>query len=357
MRSPEPVRQTWPAECLWEFPMRTAALFIALVLPLPAQFKSTVPLVLAPTSITDSKGHAIEGLNPEDLILYDNNVPQTIHIDWAAHPISLVVAVQNSSNAGGVIDKLGGAGILLTQLLAAEAGEIAILSFGGQVKIRQEFTADPDLVTHSLRMLRKEGDSAPMLDALRQAAIMLAERPPDRRRIVLMIGEKRDRASEAKLTEVVERVQRLNATVYWLTFSPFVQPFTVKPKTAEDLKPEAERIKYKKCPLCPDPDNTAVPYDPGPGGYLYALGELARLHQPDLSTLFTTSTGGRAINFVKKNALEQAIEAVGEEVHSQYLLSFQPAAAEPGSFHAIRIAVRNRPELRVKTRQGYWALD
>jgi hypothetical protein len=84
---------------------------------------------------------------------------------------------------------------------------------------------------------------------------------------------------------------------------------------------------------------------------------LARLHKPDLSTLFTATTGGRVINFVKKNALEQAIEAVGEEVHSQYLLTFQPAASEPGSFHAIRVAVRNRPELRTKTRQGYWAID
>ena len=38
-------------------------------------------------------------------------------------------------------------------------------------------------------------------------------------------------------------VEKLNAAVYWLTYSPFLEPYTVKPKTAEDLKPEAERIK------------------------------------------------------------------------------------------------------------------
>jgi len=33
--------------------------------------------------------------------------------------------------------------------------------------------ANPDLVTHALRMLRKEGGGAHMLDALRQALVML----------------------------------------------------------------------------------------------------------------------------------------------------------------------------------------
>jgi len=64
-----------------------------------------------------------------------------------------------------------------------------------------------------------------------------------------MIAEKRDRASAAKLPEVMERVQRLNATVYWLTYAPFLEPFTVKPKTAEDLKPEAEADHETVCRL------------------------------------------------------------------------------------------------------------
>lgn len=172
-----------------------------------------------------------------------------------------------------------------------------------------------------------------------------------------MIAEKRDRSSSAKLAKVMERVERLNAAVYWLTYSPMLQPFTVKAKTAEDLKPEAERIKIRKCPTCPAPDDTPVPADLGPGGAIYAIGELMRLHQPDLASLFAKATGGRTLNFLKKNALEQAIQLVSEEVHRQYILSFQPKGAEPGKFHAVRVDVKNRPELRAKTRDGYWALE
>jgi VWFA-related protein len=337
--------------------MHVAAAIIVLASAGWAQFRSTVPLVVAPTTVTDSKGRYVDGLTSEDLVLYDDNVPQAIQMDWMTYPIALVVAVQTSSNSGAVIDKLGGSGILFTELLAADAGETAVISFSDQVKVHQEFTNSPDSVTHALRMLRKEGDGAHMLDAMRQALLMLEQRPAGRRRIILMIAEKRDRSSVAKLPEVVERVERLNAAVYWLTYSPFLQPFTVKPKTAEDLKPEAERIKTPKCFTCPGPDNTPVPPDLGPGGYIYAIGELARLRQPDLASLFVTITGGRTLGFLKKNALEEAIRLVGEEVHRQYILSFEPKGGEPGKFHSIRVAVKKRSELQVRTREGYWAMQ
>src|SRR5579862_1142690 len=335
--------------------MRVAAAVVILACTCRAQFKSNVPLVVAPTTVRDQKGRYVDGLSIEDLILYDNSVPQAIHMDWITYPIDLVVAVQASENSGAVIDKLGGSGILLTQLVAADAGETAVISFSDDVKLHQDFTGNPNLVIHALRMLRKEGGSAHMLDALRHALVMLEHRPPGRRPIILMIAEKRDRSSQAKLPEVMERAQRLNAAVYWLTYSPLMEPFTVKPKTAEDLKPEAERVKVQKCALCPAPDDTPVPPDLGPGGFMYGIGELIRLHQPDLSNLFTKTTGGRELSFLKKSALEQAIQLVSEEVHRQYMLSFEPVRSEPGIFHKIRVAVKNRPDLHAKTREGYWA--
>jgi VWFA-related protein len=334
--------------------MRAVAALAVLTSPAWAQFKSTAPLVVAPTTVTDSKGHYVDGLTPEDLILYDNSVPQVIQMDWMTYPIDLVVAVETGSNAGAVIDKLGGSGILFTQLLAAEAGETALITFSDGVTVHQDFTGDPDKVSHALRMLRKEGGEADMLDALHEALAMLEHRPPGRRRVILMVAERRDRASKATLVEVMQRVQRLNAAVYWLTYSPILQPFTTKAKTKEDLKPIDERITMAKCAWCPKPDDTPVPSDLGPGGFVYAIGELARLRKPDLSELFTRTTGGRTVSFLKKNGLEQAIQLVGEEVHRQYILSFEPKGGEPGKFHAIRVVVKNRPELQAKTREGYW---
>src|SRR5262249_55666966 len=158
-------------------------------------------LVVAPTTVTDSKGHFVDGLTPDELILYDNNVPQTIQMDWMQYPISLVVAVQTSANSGAVIDKLGGSGILFTQLLAADAGEPAVISFSDSVRVHQEFTGEADAVIHALRMLRKEGGGTRVLDAMDRALVMLEQRPRTRRRIILMIAEKRDRSSTVKLPQ------------------------------------------------------------------------------------------------------------------------------------------------------------
>lgn len=130
----------------------------------------------------------------------------------------------------------------------------------------------------------------------------------------------------------------------------------VKNKIAEDLKPEAERIKFRKCALCPGPDETPVPFDIGPGGNMYAIEELVRLSQPDLSRLFTGMTGGRVLNFLKKDALEEAVQLIGEEIHRQYILTFQPKSDVTGSFHSIHVSVKDRPELKASTRAGYWAL-
>jgi VWFA-related protein len=337
--------------------MRLATAIVVLAAPCWAQFKSTVPLVVAPTTVTDSKGHFVDGLTADNLVLYDDNVPQKIQMDWTTYPIDLVVAVQTSANSGAVIDKLGGSGILFSQLLAADAGETAIISFSDEVQVRQDFTNNPDSVSHSLRMLRMDGDNAHILDAMHQALIMLEHRASARRRIILMIAERRDRSSQIKLPEVMEQVERLNAAVYWLTYSPFLEPFTVKPKTAEDLKPEDERIKVQKCALCPAPDDTAVPPDVGPGGALYGIGELIRMHKPDLSHLFTKTTGGRELAFLKKSALEHAIQLMSEEVHRQYILSFEPKGGNPGTFHSIRVEARDRPDLHAKTRDGYWVLQ
>ena len=49
------------------------------------------------------------------------------------------------------------------------------------------------------------------------------------------------------------------------------------------------------------------------------------------------------MSFLKKHALEQAIQLVGEEVHRQYILTFEPKVGEPGKFHAVRVEVKDRP--------------
>ena len=61
-------------------------------------------------------------------------------MDWMTYPIDLVVAVQTSANSGAVVDKLGGSGILFTQLLAADAGQTAVISFSDAITVLKTCT-------------------------------------------------------------------------------------------------------------------------------------------------------------------------------------------------------------------------
>lgn len=337
--------------------MRAAIVVILSVSAGLAQFRSTVPLVVAPTTVTDSKGRYVDGLSSKDLVLFDNNVPQPIQMDWMAYPISLVVAVQASSNAKPILDKLAGSGVLFTDLLAAENGETALLTFSDQTHVRQEFTADSKTLKESLVKLRSEGDGACTLDALREALRMLGARPPGRRRIILMIAEKRDRSSQVQLPDVVREVERQNAAVYWLTFSPFLQPFTVRPKNPDKFMTKEQRETMTEEEKKKQDEETLKRMEPGPGGITYALKELAHAHQPDLADLFTRVTGARALGFLQRKALEEAIREIGEEVHRQYILTFQPKPGGDDRFHAIRVEVKDRPDLQAKTRDGYWPVQ
>src|SRR6516225_7607919 len=101
--------------------MRSAALAVLFACAAAAQFRTTAPLVVAPTTVTDAKGRYVDGLAAEELVLYDNNVPQKTRMEWLTYPIDLVVAAQTAENAGAVIDKLGGSGVLFAELLAADA--------------------------------------------------------------------------------------------------------------------------------------------------------------------------------------------------------------------------------------------
>ena len=248
--------------------MRMIVLILATSFIAHGQFKSTVQLVVAPVTVTDSKGRGVDGLNASDLILFDNNVPQATQMDIMNERISLVVTVQSSSNSVAILDKLGRSGILLSQLLAGDAGETALVSFSGEVRVFQDFTADSDKLTRALRDLRAQGNGVATLESLMQALRMLGHRKAGERKVILMIGESRDRSSKIGISSAVLEAQRQNASIYWLTYSAFLAPFTNKQKTVGERKKPEDRGKD------PKKDAEVLPPDSGSFNWLTIFTEL-----------------------------------------------------------------------------------
>ena len=77
------------------------------------QIITTTSVVIAPTTVRDRNGDFVDGLQLQDFELYDNNKLQKITADVRDEPLSLVVAVQRSSNLTEILPKIQSIGSML----------------------------------------------------------------------------------------------------------------------------------------------------------------------------------------------------------------------------------------------------
>ena len=91
----------------------------------------------------------------------------------------------------------------------------------------------------------------------------------------------------------------------------------------------------------------------GDQNFANAFGAISK--EGKAAEVLAAATGGRHVSFFRQNTTERLITEIGEELHTQYVLSFRPAASSAAdSFRPIQVAVANRPDLTVRTRTGYW---
>src|ERR1700730_4759603 len=169
--------------------------------------RANVNVVIAPTSVRDKKGDFVDGLQLQDFELYDNNKLQRITADVRDEPLSLVIAVQKSSNLNDILPKIQRIGSMLNDLVAGQDGEVAVVAFDHRFQVAQDFTNETEKVSEALKKLVPGSANHAVIDAEMQCIRMLRNRPRDRRRVLLIIAEKRDRGSEARLREALTEAQ------------------------------------------------------------------------------------------------------------------------------------------------------
>jgi hypothetical protein len=176
-----------------------------------AQFKTTTQLVLTPVRVTDSAGKTVDGLKAEDFELFENGKLRKFELESTFEPVSLVVAVQTSGISGPALAKIRKIGSLIQPLIVGDQGAGAVLTFSEQVRMRQDFSDDPVKIGAAFRGIEPDGSGAAMHDAIAEGVRLLAARENRRRRVLIVIGEARDRSSRLQLDEVISRAQAANA--------------------------------------------------------------------------------------------------------------------------------------------------
>ena len=313
-----------------------------------------VNVVIAPTTVLDKGGNYINGLQLEDFILTDNGKPQRITQDVSFAPMSIVVAVQASANLNDILPKVQRIGLLVGDLIVGQNGEGAVLAFDHRLRVMQEFTSEPAKIQDAMRKITPGSSNSRLIDAVTDSVRMLRKRPPDHRRILIMIAEKRDKSSEGKLREALTEAQFANVAIYSLDMSTLVANLTGKPIPT---RPPPIPVTAQHFPAGGAPTPTTVDQLYNTGNFIPLFVEIFKsaksIFVDDALDVFTRYTGGKEYSFVSQRDLEKITTALGAELHSQYLLSYTPNNLDEGGFHEIRVTVK-RPSLEVRTRPGYW---
>jgi VWFA-related protein len=321
-------------------------------------FRATVNVVVAPTIVTDRAGEYVLGLKPSNFRLYDNGKLQDIKVDEIFQPLSLVVVVQADSAMEKALPAIKKISTMLTTLLTGQQGEVAIVSFDHRITTLQDFTADPDKLKVALDKIHPGSHYSVMKDAVREGVRMLARRPRDQRKVLLLIGETRDKSSSGKTREVLADTQVANVTVYTINVNRLVSTLSTKtPVPRPDPIPPGGR--HTPGPVANTPSATAQMGMPT-GNVLPLFVEIFKdvrdIFVDNPAEAFTRYTGGREFSFVTQKDLENAIQALSTDLHSQYMISYNPDNKVEGGFHEIKVTVdhQDAPSWKVRTRPGYW---
>ncbi|MBK9166373.1 MAG: VWA domain-containing protein [Bryobacterales bacterium] len=318
----------------------------------------TVTEIMVPVTVQDRDGNTIHGLKPRQFRLYDNGKEQDIQVDATYFPLSMVLAIQGNGAVDAVLPQIKRVGSLIEANLIGEHGEAAVLAFDHRLRVMQDFTTEPGNISEAIKKINTGSSTSRLVDAAYEGIRMLRNRPRNRRKVLILIGETRDNGSEGRLREAMIDAQLANVSIYTVNVSRLVTTLTGEkvPPRPDPIHPTA-RSMPGNVPATPTTVMQKGNWDGNSANFIPLMVEIFR----DVKAIFrdnpmealTKSTGGQEFSFVKTRGLETAISQLGSEIHTQYIITYNPSNKEEGGFHEIRVTV-DHPDARVRTRPGYW---
>jgi VWFA-related protein len=314
-------------------------------------------LVVTPVTVIDRSGDFVYGLTAKDFEILDNGVPQHLEsFESEASPVNLVIVIQTSRSVEGLLDQVHPLGSVFSSLVLGPKGQAAVLTYNDRVQVAQNFSDDGEQLATTLRGIAPEGDGRRLNDALMRGIALLERYPKSERRIIVAFSDGYDSGSETDSKEVIRRATGSEVAIYGLGFSPVRGLLSRKPELSAPGPLDSNVARPLPPGTVPTPSASTSVYDaPIPiVDILTATGEVVR------STLFSNLleyyagyTGGLYYKHWKKKAVEDQLNHIATEIHSQYELAYVPDTLTQGGFHKIEVKVY-RQGVKVRARAGYF---
>jgi Ca-activated chloride channel homolog len=273
------------------------------------QFRSTVEAVNLSVVVTDRKGRFIPGLDAGDFLVYENRVPQEVAFFTAeVTPVTLLVLLDASTSVRESVDGIKEAASNFVSKLW-DGDQAIIADFNERVRFSSHFSDDVDRLVSTIQSLYPSGWTA-LYDSVLLSLEKVSEAEGRKALLVFTDGDDSRSVgfgSEASAKDAVEGARFSEVTIYTVGFE-------------------------------------------GRGGMGGGVnkGFLKKLSE---------ETGGNAFFPKGIGDLNQSFEEIQDELHSQYRLAYVPSKQEKaGEWRSIEVRVKDRDDLVVRTRQGYYAV-
>jgi Ca-activated chloride channel family protein len=258
------------------------------------QFATTTEVVEVYATVTDAKGEPVSGLPAGAFTVLEDGVAQPITVFTTGEgPLTVAVALDRSFSmtARGLDTARAGAVRLVDQLRPTD--RLLLLAIGGTVDRLAGFDATRPAARRAIERVTLWG-SSPIGDVVARA--LEAVGSEGGRRAVVVWSDGLEREAQRSRQDVLEQVRQSDALVY--------------------------------------PVATAATSSP-------LLAQLAAV------------SGGRLFQARDRDAAREAADAMARELRHQYVLGYAPPAGTAG-WRRLEVRV-DRPQLRVRARQGYVA--
>jgi Ca-activated chloride channel family protein len=274
-------------------------------------------LVPIPASVFNVRGQSVTNLSLADFELKIDGKPAEISEMFRAEtPIRLAMLFDNSSSVMTAREFEKDAAVKFFQRVVRPEKDLAALySVSTVTRLEQPFTKNVSSLVYAIEMFPAPSGATALLDGIELAADYLGE--VEGRRVMVIVSDGDDTASDASLEQVIKALQIVNCQV-----------FVVKTTDFENFVRTGSRR--------------------GNANIRQLIGERRMIE-------ITSQTGGAVYSPIDQNELDEAFRQIQSELQQQYILSYYPDD-EPdkrGEFRQISLTVK-RPNLTVRTRKGYY---
>ena len=270
-------------------------------------FKKKVEEVVLRGVVVDQENNLISNLNRDAFTIYEDGKLQkmtSFHQENA--PLALGILIDNSGSMLPKRPKVNDAALNLIKSSNTQ-DEVFVVNFGEEYYLDQDFTDDVVKLKAALNRIETRGSTA-LYDAIVASAKHIRQDARIQKRVLLVVTDGRDNASEESLEEAVQELQRKD----------------------------------------------------GPVVYVIGFVDQTRQANSTIRALQTiaSNTGGAAYFPRGLGEVDAITRRIAYDIRNQYVIGYKSSNPSAGhAFHAIDVQARDsgRRGLRVRTRTGYYS--